>query len=534
MTNIPLILQPDGTYMGTLSNGDTLTLTVSLSLAMTPALVATPAPAPVVTPLPPPVVTPEPPVIVVPDPPPVVVLPPPPPLVVVPTPPNIPMPSIPPVRLRPTLPELPKGKVWESAIKVKPTDNLEGRYFWNEGEGPCFTLPANTVLPSFDNVVAVSRGPMFSGWRSRLRGKDSSYRMLPPIRAGQPPARFFDLQEFMDIDWHHNDVFGIGQGLFLSGYSEGNPLARQFAGNPSKGDRFRLYRNHLHNPDGRMSDGKGGYIRSLWVSTHENNARRKATGGVIGREVSNYLRLGKVLNVPGIVEWNLCTADLGYTVEDGLAFQETSGLSSDPLVVQDNFVVNTGGPDHDYVPGVSKSYNGSNQVISNPTSPQDPSKTEYSGTSGLIEGVDNIHARNPHDMVLRRNWGIGFRAIWSQQGGHHCEWDANRSYLTDRHIEGVPWAGGPSAYFQMTNYEERRRLATDNGLPIFDAILFNRNVEFNATTEGPLALPADLKTYGGSGKDNLKRLMVKDGGKAALAEWWALAHANNQSVGRRF
>ncbi|UQN10348.1 hypothetical protein [Deinococcus sp. QL22] len=527
MTNIPLILQSDGTYAGTLPNGDTIRLTLSLALAVTAAVVATPAPPPVVTPLPP-VVAPEPPVVVVPQPP-VVTPPAPPPPVLVPTPP-----SIPPVRLRPTMPELPKGKVWESAITVKPGDKLEGRYFWNEGEGPCFTLPANTVLPSFDNVVAVSRGPMFSGWRSRLRGKDSSYRMLPPIRAGQPPARFFDLQEFMDIDWHHNDVFGIGQGLFLTGYSEGNPLARQFAGNPSKGDRFRLYRNHLHNPDGRMSDGKGGYIRSLWVSTHENNDRRKAIGGVIGREVSNYLRLGKVLNVPGIVEWNLCTADLGYTVEDGLAFQESSGLSSDPLVVQDNFVVNTGGPDLEYVPGVSKSYNGSNKVISNPTSPQDPRETEYSGTSGLIEGVDNIHARNPHDIVLRRNWGIGFRAIWSQQGGHHCEWDGNRSYLTDRHIEGVPWAGGPSAYFQMTNYERRARLATDNGQAIFDAILFNRNVEFNATAEGPLALPADLKTYGGSGKDNLKRLMVKDGGRAALAEWWALAHANSQSVGRRF
>jgi len=146
---------------------------------------------------------------------------------------------------------------------------------------------------------------------------------LNPNKLGLPPGHFFTAEAANNILIENNDLEST-RGIHLLGYG-GNLTATQV---------IKIRDNYAHNIDGRLSDGKGGWL--------DYNIRIRKSDNVkeFGWVPAQFVQLDKVINVPGTeISGNMIINDRGNSrVEDNISIYKSSGPPTSPILVHDNFI----------------------------------------------------------------------------------------------------------------------------------------------------------------------------------------------------
>ncbi len=148
------------------------------------------------------------------------------------------------------------------------------------------------------------------------------YSVNPNI-AGAPKGNFFTSDMFDNAILENNYLEGTS-GIHLVEYQ----------GNHTAANSVRVFGNRVKNIDGRKSDGKGGYL--------DFNARTRLSDNFYeeGFVLTHFLQLNKVIGAPGIdIGWNEIINEPGESrVEDVINIYKSSGTSSSPILIHDNYV----------------------------------------------------------------------------------------------------------------------------------------------------------------------------------------------------
>ena len=215
---------------------------------------------------------------------------------------------------------------------------------------------------------------------------------LNPNVFGQAPGRFLKAERFKNVVVENSYMEGTS-GIYVYDYR----------GNFSAGETVRVLRNKALNIDGRLSDGRGGFL--------DFNERTRISDGFTERGFKRvqFLQLNQVRNLPGIeIAWNQVVNEPGKSrVEDNVSIYRSSGTQASPIAIHDNYIQGayTIKPwQSDYSDGVWKY------------------KWSYAGGGIMLgdgEGAAFVKAFN-NQVVSTTNYGI---AIYS---GHDMEFFNNR------------------------------------------------------------------------------------------------------------
>ncbi len=196
---------------------------------------------------------------------------------------------------------------------------------------------------------------------------------LNPNVLGQIPGRFVAVDMFKNIVVENCFINGTS-GIYLYGYQ----------GDRSVNQSIKIRYNKVRNIDGRKSDGNGGFIAEHgW---------------------SQFVQLNQVRNVAGVeLAWNeVINEPYKSRVEDNISLYLSSGTSSSPILIHDNYI--KGGY------------------------PANPAKDPYSGGGIMLgdgsstnssEAVAFVRAYN-NQVINTTNYGIAIAA------GHDNQFYNNR------------------------------------------------------------------------------------------------------------
>jgi uncharacterized protein (TIGR03437 family) len=192
----------------------------------------------------------------------------------------------------------------------------------------------------------------------------------------------------------------------------------QYSGDYSLNNTFGILKNRVHNVDGRLSDGNGGYLTS-----HQPSAAEKADA----------IHITELHGVPGIeVAWNqIINEPYQSLVEDSINIWNGSGAPANPMQVHDNYI--EGGYAADPAHPNRVSYSGS--AFTTDGSPQ----TDPSLTTAFVKVHDNQAVNISHNGI-----GIGT--------GHDIELFSNRVVSSGQLGDGANITTGYGDGVQQINF----------------------------------------------------------------------------------
>jgi hypothetical protein len=196
---------------------------------------------------------------------------------------------------------------------------------------------------------------------------------LNPNVSGQSPGRFIDAENFSNLDIEHNTLVGTA-GIEM-GYWQGG-----------SGTVKILYNNAL-NIDGRWSDGNGGYQTSP-------NAN----------DYVQFAQFNHCINIPGVeIAWNQVVNQPGQSrVEDNISVFQTSGTTSSPILIHDNYIDGAYPAD----PANDNSYTGGGIMLSDGTVNSSATDTgNVQAYNNIVLDTTNygIAISSGHNDVIRNN-----------------------------------------------------------------------------------------------------------------------------------
>lgn len=296
-----------------------------------------------------------------------------------------------------------------------------------------------------ENAYIRSAGPALGGFRGMATLRNVIIEVLPPTAENQRTPRAIDMQELRDLVLENVTILS-GRGIYASG------LGGQFYGDADAGQGVSLKGVKFRNIDGRRSDGAGGYIKSNWGETHQNNATRQSIGGVIGWDVGNAFQAHECPRMNFSMEWCEALQEPGKARnEDQINMHGGSGGSATrPALIQDCLFDVIGGYDWNWAAG--QSYDASNKITLNATSPQSVNSTSSSATGVLLaDNYRSAYDDNASYTTARRVITMGSRPYITMQGGHHLSVDQCEVYDSPTHWTGTPLTGRDTAY-QFSKY----------------------------------------------------------------------------------
>ena len=197
---------------------------------------------------------------------------------------------------------------------------------WQSNNPNVAAVTISTTAPVIiDNSNIQSKGDLIDTGVSgvNLTVKNTSGYGLNPGVAGDSPGRFLDAYEFDNIVVK-NDYLQSTAGIEL----------RSYKGNHTPSNTVKILNNQVLNIDGRISNGAGGWLNY--------NERTPIRGGPTqsGYNIVQFVQLSKVYSVPGIeIAWNQVINQPGNSrVEDNINIYESSGTSSSPILIHDNYI----------------------------------------------------------------------------------------------------------------------------------------------------------------------------------------------------
>jgi len=200
----------------------------------------------------------------------------------------------------------------------------------------------NAVIRSRSDIIATATSA------ANLTVRNVIGLSLNPNVLGRQPGRFLDVEGFDNVRVENCYMEGT-TGIYLYNY-RGNRTANQ---------TVKVLRNSARNINGRLSNGSGGFLGK-------------------GGPYVQFLQLNGVQDLPGVeIAWNQVINDPGASlVEDNISIHGSSGTSSSPILIHDNYIqgaypVDPAGDSNYSGGGIMLSDNGSswvwayrNQVVS--------------------------------------------------------------------------------------------------------------------------------------------------------------------------
>jgi hypothetical protein len=197
---------------------------------------------------------------------------------------------------------------------------------WESNDPKVPAVEIRTAQPVIiENSTVKSRGDLIL---ATVRHTDVTIRntlgtALNPNVLGRSPGRFFKAEAINNVLIENNQLEGT-RGIHIL----------EYAGNFSTAQTIRIFDNYAHNIDGRLSDGKGGWL--------DYNVRTNKTTKVVenGFAPAQFVQLDKVIKVPGIeIAGNEIINDPGNSrVEDTISIYKSSGLVTSPISIHHNFI----------------------------------------------------------------------------------------------------------------------------------------------------------------------------------------------------
>ncbi len=346
-----------------------------------------------------------------------------------------------------------------------------------------------------ENAYIRSAGPALGGFRGMATLRNVIIEVLPPTGANQRTPRAIDFQEFRDLQLE-KVTFLTGRGIYVSG------KAGQFYGDADAGQGVQLKGVKFRNIDGRRSDGAGGYIKSNWGETHTNNATRQSIGGVIGWDVGNAFQAHECPRMNFSMEWCEALQEPGKARNEDMINMHggSGGAINRPALIQDCLFDCIGGYDWNWTAG--QTYDASNKVTLNATSPQSVNNTSSSATGVLLaDAYRSAAIDNAQYTTARRVITMGSRPYITMQGGHHLSVDQCEVYESPTHWTGTPMTGLDTAY-QFTKYEN------PNNIWGFQSMTDSKM--YRGTTSGSFGPVGDILFNGGTSEGNTLHPRVND------------------------
>ena len=237
-------------------------------------------------------------------------------------------------------------------------------------------IPAVRIRTSepviIENSTIRSRGILIdaSGFNANLTVRDTSGYGLNPNVNGQRAGRFLDVDGFSNVVVSNNYLEGTA-GIYLARY-KGNHTAKQ---------TITVLGNVAKNIDGRMSNGKGGYLNKGNDDDYVQFFQVNGAHHLRGAEVA----------------WNQVTNEPGKSlVEDNINIFDTTGTADSRFVIHDNYIQGA----YPIDPAKDRNYTGGGIMVSDVN-------------SSFISAYDN-------QVIDTTNYGIAISS------GHDNEFYDNR------------------------------------------------------------------------------------------------------------
>ena len=143
---------------------------------------------------------------------------------------------------------------------------------------------------------------------------------LNPDVAGDSPGRFIDAYSFKNVVVEHDYLQGTA-GIELDTHQ-------------GSSGTIKILDNKALNIDGRISNGAGGWL------TYNDRENLSTGAWDSGYNVAQFIQLSNVHAVPGIeIGWNQVINQPGNSrVEDNINIYDSSGTSSSPILIHDNYI----------------------------------------------------------------------------------------------------------------------------------------------------------------------------------------------------
>jgi hypothetical protein len=200
---------------------------------------------------------------------------------------------------------------------------------------------------------------------ANLTVKNTHGWALNPNVSGQSPGRFINAEYFSNLDFENNTMAGTS-GIEMGYWQPSTSL-------PGGGTVKVLYNNAL-NIDGRWSDGNGGFLTGANQNDYVQFAQFNDDYGMTGAEIA----WNQVVNQPG-----------QSRPEDNISVFESSGTSSSPILIHDNYIQGAYAAD----PANDSSYTGGGIMLS------DGSTGVLATDPGYVSAYNNI-------IISTSNYGI--------------------------------------------------------------------------------------------------------------------------------
>ncbi len=274
-----------------------------------------------------------------------------------------------------------------------------------------------------EHATVRGRGTLFAvvAEHADVTVRDTTGVGLNPGVAGRPTGRFLTAEAFDRVVVEHCAMDRTA-GVYLLG---GRP-----------GATVRIWANRATDVDGRLSDGRGGWLPfNDRTSKHDGHVEH-------GYAVVQFLQLDKCRGVAGMdVGWNEVVNEPGASrVEDNVSVYESGGTAARPLLIHDNYVQGAytvdparhDGQDADWAYGWG--YSGGGLMLGDgPAATVGTAASHVRATGNVVVGTSNygIAVSAGHDIELDGNRVVSAglladgRRVAAQNVGVYL-WDAGR------------------------------------------------------------------------------------------------------------
>ena len=211
--------------------------------------------------------------------------------------------------------------VYSGPIVITSGGTYSGNWHSNNPNVAAVTI-STTAPVIIDNSNVQSKGDLIATGVSgvNLTVENTNGYGLNPNVAGDSPGRFLDAYNFANIVVEH-DYLQSTAGIELDTHQ-------------GSSGTVKILDNKALNIDGRISNGAGGWL-------NYNDRENLSTGAWdSGYNIVQFVQLSNVHAVPGIgIGWNQVINQPGNSrVEDNINIFDSSGTSSSPILIHDNYI----------------------------------------------------------------------------------------------------------------------------------------------------------------------------------------------------
>ena len=301
----------------------------------------------------------------------------------------------------------------------------------------------------FDGPIRITKGGTYSGnWESvdpsvpavfintaepvtivnsRVRGPGDliHYYLSPTGQAGSTAAVTVQQSCFVGTNsnaagkykgtpvWVQNSVSVVIENCDFEGGGSNGIWVQGYIGDHTLNNTIEIRKNRIHNMDGRVSDGNGGFL-----STHQ---------------ISHAIHLSEIHEVPGVeIAWNqIVNEPYQSAIDDSINIYNSSGTAASPMQIHDNYIQGGYEPD----PSSANTLNYAGAAIT--------TDGDYQTDPGVATGFLKIH---DNQAVSQSRGGLNIAL------GHDMEIYLNRVVSHGQLIDGTNYSFSNGSGINQANY----------------------------------------------------------------------------------